>query len=343
MSKKNSNVILKNNFKNYEELFTIYSKFRKKLNSFKNKSFLVAVSGGPDSLALVALSKSFSYQHRCKIYYVLIDHSIRKNSSLEAKSVKKLLKKYQIKLNILTNKKKIEKNIQSEARSIRYDLLASFCKKKKVKIILTAHNFEDQVETFFIRLSRGSGLQGLSSMNQANKISGNINLVRPLLDIKKIQLIKISKIVFGKFYKDPSNRNKKFLRTRIRNLKRILEKSGIKYDQIFRSIKNLASSRDTLDLYFSKIYKDLIQKKNSKVLLKLSSFDKLNREMKMRVFNKIFKDFTNSYYAPRSKKIFNLIDQLKTNKNAKLTLGGCIILRENNHITFKKEIKNKQF
>ena len=129
MSKKNSSVILKNNFKNYKELFTIYSNFRKKINSFKNKSFLVAVSGGPDSLALVALSKSYSYQHKCKIYYVLVDHSIRKNSSLEAKSVKKLLQKYQIKLNILTNKKKIEKNIQSEARLIRYDLLSSFCKK----------------------------------------------------------------------------------------------------------------------------------------------------------------------------------------------------------------------
>ena len=131
MSKKNSNVILKNNFKNYKELFTIYSKFKKKLNSFKNKSFVVAVSGGPDSLALVALSKSFSYQHRCKIYYVLIDHGIRKNSSLEAKSVKKLLQKYHIKLNILTNRKKIEKNIQSKARIIRYDLLTSFCIKKK--------------------------------------------------------------------------------------------------------------------------------------------------------------------------------------------------------------------
>tara|TARA_B100000965_G_scaffold127799_1_gene106349 strand:- start:127 stop:1149 length:1023 start_codon:yes stop_codon:yes gene_type:complete len=340
MSKKNSNVILKNNFKNYKELFTIYSKFKKKLNSFKNKSFVVAVSGGPDSLALVALSKSFSYQHRCKIYYVLIDHGIRKNSSLEAKSVKKLLQKYHIKLNILTNRKKIEKNIQSKARIIRYDLLTSFCIKKKIKIIFTAHNFEDQVETFFIRLSRGSGLQGLSSMKQSHKISGNINLVRPLLDIKKIQLIKISKIIFGKFYKDPSNRNKKFLRTRIRNLKRTLEKSGINYDQVFRSIKNLASSRDTLDFYFDKIYKDLIQKKSSKVLLKSSSFDKLNQEMKMKVFNKIIKDFTNANYAPRSKKIFNLIKQLKANKNAKLTLGGCVILRENNHITFKKETKN---
>ena len=79
-------------------------------------------------------------------------------------------------------------------------------------------------------------------MKQINKINGNIYLSRPLLDFKKIELIKISKIIFGKFYKDPTNKNKKYLRTRIRNLKQSLEKSGINYDQIFQSIKNLASS-----------------------------------------------------------------------------------------------------
>ena len=101
MSKKNSNVILKNGFRNYEELFHIYSTFNKKLNSLKKKTFLVAVSGGPDSLALTALAKSYSYENKCKIYYVLVDHNLRKNSSREAKSVKRLLKKHQIDLNIL--------------------------------------------------------------------------------------------------------------------------------------------------------------------------------------------------------------------------------------------------
>ena len=62
MSKKNSNVILKNCFKNNEELSHIYSSFKKKLNSLKKKIFLVAVSGGPDSLALTALSKAYSYE-----------------------------------------------------------------------------------------------------------------------------------------------------------------------------------------------------------------------------------------------------------------------------------------
>ena len=110
MSKKNSNVILKDCFKNYEELSHIYLSFKKKLNSFKKKFFLIAVSGGPDSLALTALAKAYSYENRCKIYYVLVDHNIRKNSSKEAKAVKKLLKKYQISLKILKNKKTITKN-----------------------------------------------------------------------------------------------------------------------------------------------------------------------------------------------------------------------------------------
>ena len=340
MSKKNSNVILKNTFKNFEEPLHIYSTFKKKLKFLKKKNFLIAVSGGSDSLALTALAKSYSYENKCKIYYVLVDHNLRKNSSNEARSVKKLLKKYQINLNILKNKKIIKKNIQSEARKIRYNLLTTFCKKKKIKTILTAHNLEDQVETFFIRLSRGSGLHGLASMKEINKINNDINLIRPLLDFKKNQLIRISKLIFGKFYTDPSNTNKKYLRTRIRNLQRLIEKSGITYDQIFKSIKNLASSRDTLDIYFNKIYTTVISKKKNKVLINIKNLNDLNQEMKMRVFKKSIQDFTNTYYATRSKKILHLINQIKSTKKAKFTLGGCLILREKNHIILKKENKS---
>ena len=340
MSKKNSNVILKNRFKDYDELSNIYLNFKKKLNLFKKKNFLIAVSGGPDSLALAALAKSYNYENRSKIFYVLVDHKLRKNSSREAQLVKRLLKKYGINLYILKNDKIINKNIQSEARKVRYSLLTSFCKKKNINVILTAHNLEDQVETFFIRLSRGSGLDGLSAMKKINKIENSVKLVRPLLDFKKIELIKISKIIFGKYYKDPSNKNTKYLRTRIRNLKEILETSGINYDQVIKSIKNLASSKDTLEQYFNQIYKNIINKKKSEIMIDLKIFNKINQEMKMRVFKKAIKDLTKAYYVARSKKIFNLIDQIKVKKNAKLTLGGCIISREKNHINLKKEIKN---
>ena len=102
-------------------------------------------------------------------------------------------------------------------------------------------------------------------MRELSKISKNIILLRPLLDINKNQLIKISKIAFKKFYKDPSNKNLKYLRTKIRGLKPILENKGIEYKQIIKSIKNLASSRDTLDYHFDKIYQDLLIKKKERI------------------------------------------------------------------------------
>ena len=341
MSKKNSNVILKENFNNDKELSGIYLNFKKKLHKLKKKPILIAVSGGPDSLALSALAKLYSLEKNCKIYFVLIDHNLRKNSSKEALSVKKLLKKYQINLSILKNKKKINNNIQSKARKVRYNLIVDFCKKKRIKNVLTAHNLEDQVETFFIRLSRGSGLQGLSSMKTASKIDGNINLIRPLLDLKKTQLTKISKRIFGRFFKDPTNKNIKYLRTRIRNLKEPLEKSGISYNQIFKSIKNLASSRDTLELYFDKIYEYLVDKKNKKILIKYNDFNILNSEMKMKILKQSIKDLTNAYYSPRTKKIFNLVHHIESNNKIKYNLGGCDILKEKKRIILKISKKNQ--
>ncbi len=341
MSKKSLNVILKNGFSNYKELSKIYISFRKKIKSLKKNNYLIAVSGVPDSLALTALSKAYSYENKCKFHYLLIDHNLRKNSSSEAKSVKKLLKKHGVILNIVKNKKLIDKNIQSNARDIRYNLIKNYCKNKNIKIILTAHNLEDQVETFFIRLSRGSGLQGLSSMKQVNQLNKDIRLVRPLLDFKKKQLIKISKLAFGKYFKDPTNFNIKYQRTKIRSLKKHLEDSGINYDQVFKSIKNLASSRDTLDAYFSSIYKKTINKKRNKIYINVKNFFNYNDEIKMRVLMNSITNLTNSYYAPRSKKVLNLIKNIKdTSGLRKLTLGGCHILKDKNYLILSKEKKN---
>ena len=174
MSKKNSSVNLKNGFKDYKDLSNIFQSFKNKLDSLNKKSYTVGVSGGPDSLALVALTSAYLYTKKIKFYYVLVDHNIRKNSANEAKQVKNLLKKNKINLKIILNKKKITKNIQGQARNIRYEILSNYCKRNKIKTLLTAHNLEDQVETFFIRLSRGSGLRGLSSMNSLSKINNKV-------------------------------------------------------------------------------------------------------------------------------------------------------------------------
>ena len=141
--------------------------------------------------------------------------------------------------------------------------------KKKIKFILTAHNLEDQVETFLIRLSRGSGITGLSAMMPISRLNKKVKLIRPLLKIKKKDLVNISKTIFRNFIIDPSNKNKKYLRTKIRGLRKPLMLSGINYDQIIKSINNLASSKATIDEYFKKAYKDVIIYSKNKLQLDL--------------------------------------------------------------------------
>ena len=340
MSKKNSSVNLKTGFKNSSDLFNVFLNFKKKLDFLNKKKYLVAVSGGSDSLALVALTKAYTFQKKTKFFYVLVNHNIRKNSDIEAQQVKRLLRKKNIILRILSNKEKISKNIQAEARKVRYSMMKNYCIKNKIKVLLTAHNLEDQVETFFIRLSRGSGLKGLSSMMPLSKINNQISLYRPLLDTKKIFLTKISKNVFGKYFKDPSNNNIKYLRTKIRNLKGPLEKSGVKYDQIFKSIQNLSSSNNTLNDYLRKTLKKLIKKNNREVLINFKDFNKLDIDAKMALINESVKRIKKNYYDLRSKKVNNLIENLNKAGFKKATLGGCIFYKKGENICIKVENMN---
>ncbi len=340
MSKKNSSVNLSSLINDREDLREIFLSFKNKLSRYKKKSYLIGVSGGPDSMALAALSKIYSLESNVKMYYTLVDHSIRKNSAKEAKQVKKLLKKHNINLRIFKNKKLIKKNVQAEARLVRYEIFSKICNKNNISYILTAHNLEDQVETFFIRLSRGSGLTGLSSMKQLTKLSRKIRLLRPLLEVKKQDLVKISKIVFGRYLKDPSNSNTKFLRTRIRNLKKPLQKSGISYDQIFKSINNLASSKNILEKYYTQVSKENIKKSKNLVILNLKKFKTFNEEVKIRLINISIKHLNRNYYNIRAKKVINLIKNLKKKSYTKSTLGGCILVKQGEKLLFKKEKKS---
>jgi len=211
---------------NFQKIYKIFkSNISKKISK---KNFAVAVSGGPDSLCLSYLSKKYGDEFGNKIKYLIVDHKLRAESSREALFVKKLLKQNKIQANILTYKgKKPLSNVQSQAREIRYNLISNECVKNKLKYLLTAHHEDDQVENFFIRLSRGSGLLGLSSMNESSKFLKNVVILRPLLSFKKKDLEKITKEKFTSFVRDPSNQNEKYLRIRIRKIRKLLFQQGL--------------------------------------------------------------------------------------------------------------------
>ena len=299
----------------------------------------MAVSGGPDSLALSAMCKVLQSNDKKKIFhYVHVNHGIRKNSPLEAKKVKKILNKQNITLKIVNNKKKIVNNVQHNARKERYSLLDKECKKKKIKFILTGHHKDDQIETFLIRLSRGSGVQGLSSMGIISSLNSKIKIFRPFLSESKKNLIFTSKKVFGTYLKDPSNNNKKFLRSSIRKLLPILTKHGISSEQILKSINNLKSSSKTLNIYFEEVFKRIVKQKGKKFYIKKYDLFVLNEELQIRTLGYIIKSLNQKDYPPRSKKILTALKFLNSPKESKHQLGGCLLTNRNNNIYVQKPL-----
>ncbi len=339
MKRKNLNVAkLKDVIIQDKKISGIYLKLKTVLSKYKkNNSFAVAVSGGPDSMALAFLSSLIKLKGKQNAYFLLVDHGIRKNSAKEALEVKKILKKNGINLQVLKNKKKISRNIQKNARDLRYELLIRFCKKNKIKTLLTAHHKDDQVETFLIRLSRGSGVEGLSSMSQSTNLKYGIKLIRPFLEFKKDELKYISKKVFKKTIKDPSNIDRKFLRTNIRELADMLQSKGLNFDQIIRSIKNISSTKEAINFYVNRSLKKFVKFKKGEAILDLKMFRMEPWEVKFRIINKIVKNRTASYYPPRSQKVINLISRFEGKNSKKCTLGGCVFEKKKNLLHVSRE------
>ena len=341
MSQKNLNVqnkthkFLLNKLKDKRTL-QIYKKFEKNLKV--RKSAIVAVSGGPDSLALSFLTKIYSLKKSLDVKYFLVDHRLRINSKTEAKSVQKLLKNFSINLNILTWKgSKPEKNIQSISRDKRYKLLIKKANKFKIKNILLGHHLDDLFENFFIRILRGSGLNGLVSLDQKTQYE-KINLIRPLINFDKKDLIYISNRIFGSYVEDPSNKDDKFKRVKIRNFLKKLEMEGLDRNKFFLTIKNLKFANETIKFYNKKnLEENTFFSKDKKIVLLKKEFFYQSQEVVFRSFSEIIKFIGKKYYPSRGKKIDKIVKLIKSNSSIKITLGGCIIKKVNETVIISKE------
>ena len=341
MSQKNLNAqnkthkFLLNKLKDKRTL-QIYKKFEKNLKV--KKSAIVAVSGGPDSLALSFLTKIYSLKKSLDVKYFIVDHRLRKNSTLEAKNVQKLLKNFSINLSILTWKgSKPQKNIQSISRDKRYELLINKANKFNIKNIFLGHHLNDLFENFFIRILRGSGLNGLISLDRKSK-NKSINLIRPLLNFSKKDLILISNSIFGTYIKDPSNEDNKFKRVKVRNFLKQLENEGLDRNKFLLTIKNLKFANETIKYYVKNNLKEnviIFEKKNFLILKK--KFFHQSQEVIFRSFTEVIKLIGKKYYPSRGKKIDNILELILNKTQFKVTLGGCVIKKVNETVIVSKE------
>ena len=327
--------LFKNKLKN-KRINKIYKSFEKSLNI--NESFIVAVSGGPDSLALAYLAKIYSIKKKVSSKFFIVDHKLRPNSTLEAKTVKKVLSKNLIKAEILTWRgKKPEKNIQSLARKKRFELLLNQCDKLKINNILFGHHQNDLIENFFIRMLRGSGLKGLVSLDKKSKTDDK-NLLRPLLNQKKEDLIFISKHVFNFYVQDPSNDNDQFQRIKIRKLIDKFRGYGLDKMKLFKTIKNLQHSNSVVSYYVTKNLKEntFLSKKKDKLFLNKQFFQQ-PYEVVFRALAESIKLVGKKYYLSRGKKLDKMISDIHYNRLSRATLGGCIIEKVSQSVIIVRE------
>tara|TARA_B100000900_G_scaffold409989_1_gene426861 strand:- start:618 stop:1649 length:1032 start_codon:yes stop_codon:yes gene_type:complete len=319
-----------------QRIYKLYQLFEKKFDL--NNDFAVAVSGGPDSLALAFLTKIYSIKKNLKCKYFIVDHKLRKDSTIEAKKVKKILQNLSINSEILTWRgKKPLKITQSNARNKRYELLFAKCKKLKIKNIILGHHIDDMFENFFIRMIRGSGLKGLVSLSEKTKID-KINLIRPLLEFKKKDLILISSYIFNFFVNDPTNNNSNHSRIRIRKLISEFKDNGLDKDKLFLTIRNLKSSNEAISYYVNQnLEKNTYFNEKKNELFLNNNFFNQPYEIVFRSLSESIKLIGKMKDFARGRKISEILKKYQGNNLHKETLGGCIIKKVSQTVILSKE------
>jgi tRNA(Ile)-lysidine synthetase-like protein len=290
--------------------------FKPKLN--KLDKYLVAVSGGPDSMAL--LSELFSNDYNIVVAHV--NYKKRKSADRDQKLVQEFCKKRKIKLFIKTRKEKVEGNFQSWAREYRYNYFKEIYLKEKCSALLTAHHQDDKIETYIMKKQRPAIYNSVSLHDKT--IIKEMNVIRPLLEHSKNDLINLCKERNVKFGTDETNQETKYSRNKIRN--EVIEKLTVKSREKY--LKKIEIDENKLAKSISKSNEEYKLVVDSKTI-KLGIFNKLKAINKVMTLYKFLVD--NSRVDPRllsKDRLSSLAKQLnssKPNLNIKVTENVFII------------------
>ncbi|HZZ60161.1 MAG TPA: tRNA lysidine(34) synthetase TilS [Roseiarcus sp.] len=210
------------------------------------RALLLAVSGGPDSTALLLMAAEWAARRGGRIAAATVDHGLRPESAVEAEAVAALAAKLGVPHEILVwTGAKPATRVQERAREARYRLLIGRAREIGADAIATAHHADDQAETVLFRLIRGSGVAGLAGIERMSERDG-VTIVRPLLGVTKRDLVAFCRSRGAAFADDPSNADPRFARPRLRALIERLGEEGLNAEGLVRLARRAAEADEAL-------------------------------------------------------------------------------------------------
>jgi tRNA(Ile)-lysidine synthase len=308
------------------------------LAPFESRPFLtVAVSGGPDSLALAILADRWARECGGRVCAVTVDHRLRRESGREIRLLHGWLSARSIRHEILAwSGDKPVAGIQEAARAARYRLLAEWCREHGSLHLLTAHHREDQAETHLIRRRARSGAHGLAGMSAIRELA-DCRILRPLLGVAKARLVALLDAERQPFITDPSNRYPIYERSRLRNdgavpvgtdLEVLL--AGIRTHGLARAVEE--HERDRL------LAKAVMLHPAGFAVLDPGLMLAAPHEITERVLSAIVATIGGKLYPARRERIARLRETLAKAPHRGHTLGGCRFVHWRERILVLREL-----
>ncbi|HVM79143.1 MAG TPA: tRNA lysidine(34) synthetase TilS [Stellaceae bacterium] len=296
------------------------------LGPFEPRPLLaVAVSGGADSMALALLAERWARARGGRIVALTVDHRLRPESTAEARQVRRWLRARGIAHRVLVwSGERPRSDLQAAARAARYRLLEEWCWECGCLHLLTAHHREDQAETFWLRLARGSGLDGLAGMAALSE-RASCRILRPLLPVAPERLRSLLRAQRQLWIEDPSNENPSFTRVRVRKARALLAAEGLGADRLGETMRHLGRARAALEAAAVGVMVHAVRiDPGGWAWLDPAILAKAPREIGLRVLAAVLATIGGTDYPPRLARIERLHDELlRDGLGGGRTLGGC--------------------
>ncbi|GHS92504.1 hypothetical protein AGMMS49949_04700 [Alphaproteobacteria bacterium] len=306
----------------------LFDEFSALIQPFLRESMAVAVSGGADSLALALLLQEFKEKSTfpLKKYVALtVDHQLRENPAAEAQQVHTDLTARGVDHQTLTWVHPVlASRLEEKAREARYQLLTDFCKKNAIEYLLTAQHARDQIETFFMRRSRGSGLRGLSAMRPFT-VSYGVTLGRPFLALSPERLTQTLQRFQQDFITDPSNFAPQFERTRWRKLLPQFLPLGLTEQSIVRSLQNLQDIDAQCTEAAQNFLRQSLFQKNNQFCFKKEEFCFLMPYVAQTVLLLLFQEITRDFRPISQSLLKRVYEKMIAPSFVGTTAAGCLI------------------